>query len=90
MDILREYIERCNSKVLPIHVVNEISELLIIIKKRLLHLVLNYGPFEIIDNEIKLIEKEYLIVPEELLEFYISFIDVISKLISMPNICILF
>lgn len=86
IDILKEYIGTSNSKVLPVHVSNEISELLIVIKKRLLHLVLNYGPFEIIDNEIKFTEKDNITVPEEVIEFYFSFIDLISKLVNLSNI----
>ncbi len=47
---------------------------------------MNYGPFEFIDKEIKLIEKEYLTLPEELVEFYFSFMDIISKLVCFTNI----
>ncbi len=55
-----------------------------------MQLVLNYGPFEIMGNEIKYIEKDNISVPEELIEFYFSFIDVISKIVSMSNFTSLF
>lgn len=88
LEILKEYIysSSTKSKILPIHLIFQFSEILIIFKKIFIDNFLSYGPFEISGYEIKLTEKlDYsnsdIKIPDELLELFISYLEILSKII---------
>jgi hypothetical protein len=88
LEILKEYINSSSSKskIIPIHLIFQFSEILIIFKKIFIENFLNYGPFEISGYEIKLAEKlDYsntdIKIPDELLELFISYLEILSKII---------
>jgi hypothetical protein len=88
LDILREYVNKSNTKVIPVHIVFEISEILIILKRNIIGLMIKIGPFDINNNDIKLLERDHseYKIPEEFTELYFTYLDTLSKLIVKTNL----
>jgi hypothetical protein len=88
LDILKEYINRSNTKVLPIHIIFELSEILIILKRNIICLMIKIGPFDITSSDIKLQERDFseYKIPEEFTEMYFAYLDILAKLIIKTNL----
>jgi hypothetical protein len=90
LDILKEYLNDSKSKIMPTHSTFELCEILIILKRKLIDLIIDIGPFDN-QSELKMVEKlDYseIHIQENLLNLFISFIEIITIIISnTQNFC---
>ena len=85
MDILNEYIQTSNSKIIYCNVVWTCMEVLTILKKNLIEYCSKFGPFLIDDKVITMIDNidfnayEY-IINDDFIDIFCVYLEIISSL----------
>lgn len=87
LNLLKEYLESSLSRVLPIQIISQLSEILIILKQGLIEYIVLIAPFEVNScfNSIKLLDQiDYseIKIENDFLSLLSTYLDTVSSIIS--------